>query len=230
VSHPSQGWVITLRGPERELAELPLASSTEWQVTKEGDEYVLRSPRLSAFGPDDDTEVLAVAKTIAEVISGVIVLEGWGVGAVEADAMAYVLPDGTRKLLRFTADSLTVRERATVSDTDPNSRFARLTELALRDESVQRVLLFLMQDTWSGYYNAVKEMEHEAGGRSNLSTIGEVSVNNIDLLMRTANSYGAIGPVARHPPGFQPPSKPMTIDEARATVIQLMYAWANNRL
>lgn len=98
--------------------------------------------------------------------------------------------------------------------------------LARGDEAVSRALLVFAQGSvrWSDLYHAFEIVQTSVGGR--MFDEGWMSREDANLFTWTANSPAAVGEQARHGhQRAQPPPHPMSNDEARRIIINLVKGW-----
>ena len=104
--------------------------------------------------------------------------------------------------------------------------------LAHFDETVKHMLVFLGVNgaTWISLY-ALKDFVGRAGWEEDRMALGAgVTTSEIERFRRTANSFEAVGPFARHgQQGHQPPSNPMTLEEARKIICDCVEAFFTER-
>lgn len=104
--------------------------------------------------------------------------------------------------------------------------------LAHFDETVKHMLVFLGVNgpTWISLY-AIKDFIGKAGwSEERMAEGARVNKSEIERFRRTANSFEAIGPFARHGrKGFEPPSNPMTLEDAQNVILDCSEAFFKER-
>ncbi len=81
--------------------------------------------------------------------------------------------------------------------------------------------------TWHDLYAALEVIlqDDRTGQRAGVIRWAGASDARLRLFRQTANSYSAIGTAARHGPGFEAPTRPMEMSEARPLIREIARKW-----
>ncbi|MFC1453068.1 hypothetical protein ACFLSJ_06945 [Verrucomicrobiota bacterium] len=113
--------------------------------------------------------------------------------------------------------------KSTVEVTSPKES----TDLPPNDSNVDTALRILAQRqlTWSELYKLLESVQADQGSDYPI-TAGVTTEAQLRRFKHTANSMAAIGDDARHgPKSQQPPSTPMTMDDARDLLRSILKHW-----
>jgi len=210
-------------------------------VRDERDGCRLRSDSFAACTTPHD--VLEDAEQVLSILSGVLRLtrdshEGLRVGAVFRRR-----DDESRDVVLHVQDTLKVRAElgeptVTITDSDgivrvaaPPRRPLEIARLGLADETVAKALRLLANATdWVGLYRLYEVMEEDIGGERKLVRRPWCPAARLKRFKQSANSPTVAGDTARHgtEPG-DPPRDPMSLDEARAFVHELVEGWFGSK-
>lgn len=94
--------------------------------------------------------------------------------------------------------------------------------LCLCDASIRNIALTLgyLGVNWISLSSAI---EHIGYSESEMSKRYKIDLSEIKLLKRTANSFGVLGPAARHgEKGFEPPKEPMSLSKAKTITLAMI--------
>jgi hypothetical protein len=111
------------------------------------------------------------------------------------------------------------------------SDFGRVRDLMSRDSDVNEALLYFGADAnpWANLYKACEVVQDRFG--SQIVTQGWCSRTNWERFNRTANHQEVIGAFSRHARSkVAPPANPMTLNEARSVVRDLLHGWIQHLL
>lgn len=187
------------------------------QILGSTDNWQLKSAAFAAF--TDEQDVFNAGSAILTRISGMAALYGLNPSDVIVSAVMASNSDGSglgSALLPFHFDVLPgTTQKYQVSDLPTNDSNV---EVALRVLAQRRL-------TWSELYKLLEIVQADQGSdypiREGVTT--KVQLRNFK---HTANSMAAIGDDARHgPTSQQPPSSPMTIDDARDLLRDILKHW-----
>ena len=105
--------------------------------------------------------------------------------------------------------------------------------MARVDETTRGMLQFLGANgvTWISLYGLVDFMRTAGKTPADIAGMASASKAKVDLFLRTANNFAAIGPFCRHGDlGNEPPKVPMMLEEARVLVFLAAKAFLTERL
>jgi len=116
-----------------------------------------------------------------------------------------------------------------VQQPTPPPRIVTISALAAKNAAVTRAMrLFAAPDvrTWVGLYRLHEVIEADVGGEHSLQKMDWGSKHDLKRFKHSANSVKIAGDAARHRNQHdQPPSNPMTIEEAVAYANYVLHAW-----
>ncbi|MCW3059653.1 MAG: uncharacterized protein JWQ02_1474 [Capsulimonas sp.] len=224
-------YYVIVTGSEHDLEVLmSISDFPRAKILRNRSDYVLSSTDFDGLSID---EIQSSAKKLINVLNGYLELLGLGTivaqnafseqeGAIRTYAPITVVEDA---LFKDYAEAFEVQSDGTLISTTRKHSQALLCS-ALEDADIGDVLALLhkAQPSWVNLYRICERI----GGKNGKTLIdnGWVSRTEYELFKRTACSRGAVGDEARH--GYEdphPPSKPMTIEEAKAMVYNLMRSW-----
>jgi hypothetical protein len=232
-------WRVELSGDNYNLAELSKSFSSEKQmISKESERYFLSS---SNFNEISDADII---HRKSEIIVGLInggskVIECLKkpitVGSIES------FDDSGKKNVYIYAStalsfSAAVRPTLTINGIEQESLIYKNLPiwimLAAHNENVAKVFKYLEigNDDIDILYKIYEIIEDDVGGEKVITENKWASSNKIGLFRRTANSPDAIGIKARH--GVQknqPPLKPMSLNESKSFISQLLKYWLDSK-
>ncbi len=116
----------------------------------------------------------------------------------------------------------------------PFNRFeSAMMWMARVDDLTRGMLQFIGANgvTWISLYGMVDFMRTSGKTPADIVTLAKSSKKKLDLFMRTANNFAAIGPFCRHGDlGDEPPKNPMKLEEARQIVFGATREFLEQRL
>jgi hypothetical protein len=125
--------------------------------------------------------------------------------------------------------TITDKEGNVVSVPPPPPRTVALSKLALADDAVGKVMRLMAapdSDSWVSLYRMHEVVEADAGGEHLLKQRAWGSSRDLKRFKHSANSVTVAGDRARHgKESDQPPTQPMSLDEANAYVNYVLHAW-----
>jgi len=235
-------WMVQLAGDTADLSALAQSlTCADVNVSHDGQNYVLTSDR---FHPSDDARTVRKdAEQMVELINGASRLALDATQSICVGAAYRFRDDGTRDIfafpepgvIRFRAISPTfkvTRVGGTVQEFRPADPVTQWMSLAFSDDSVADVLRIISSGTldWVNLYRIWEIIATNVGGIDGIASNNWATKTSIKLFKHTANSPGALGLDARHgTESTQPPSKPMTISEARSLINSIVHAWLRSK-
>jgi hypothetical protein len=98
-----------------------------------------------------------------------------------------------------------------------------------QSRTVDDALRFLHKGDWSSLYKAYEIVRDETQGDQGIISRCRLTEATISLFRQTAQSREAVGDDARHASRkYKSPEKPMSIDEAKAVVGDLVQKWIDS--
>lgn len=229
-------WLVPLTGHIFELEDLPiyLQSHTCPVVRKDGT-YYLKIPNAKLM--DDPARVVAEAEAQLELVRGALriidadfstlgIQHGsiQGVDANEAATAPVIMPGVDEIRMKAYAPTISI---GGVSQEDARTdSLTMLLKPAEYSQKLRDALAIIGQKTptWPELY-VVFELARDHIGRS-MYTKNGITVSDVELFTRTANSYPSIGRNSRHgPKEWKPPAKPMEYADALILIRNLVKHW-----
>jgi hypothetical protein len=231
--HP--GWWARLEGEKLDLEGLvnALAEGSQVEIREFDGRYYLRTIDFEDIDESGDVEARAIE--IVHILNGAARVQYGDSREVRVDAAARVQPDGQIQHFIHLSASLNVRARVsaklTVSgesvpvEPEPTTAEQALAA-AIRDPQAERALRIFGRDEidYRDLYHVFEIAEAAIGSR--IYSTETVTSAEVRRFKHTANSVHALGDQARHGhEPTQPPSQPMSFDEARALVGRVLLVW-----
>lgn len=233
-------WEISLVGDDWDignLVELLARRRLDFEISKSNrNTWVLRGGRLERL--DSAEDVCAEAAILLSWLNGFLQIFDRPIKRITFDSVDEILIDGTRRSSLLASSNVRARSRASCTvlrDGVPvvdntSSLLEKAVGQAISNPDVGRVLEILNFEgvTWVNLYRAYEVMEQALGGRNGVRKIVGTG-KNVDRFARTAHSTQSVGLHARH--GVQkeqPPSDPMTLEEARGFILDLFRAFVDS--
>ena len=210
-----------------------LLPSGDVRVIEENEKYYLSSPQLD--NPPPGETFFDVARELLTLVNGIGALMASGFSPVEltdhydrADGVHVV--GATARLVgrgHMTATATVLDAHGNPKPPPPPPAPAYIS-LAAGNQDVAEVLQLLAKPdgpSFADLYKIHEIVEHTGHGKSALGSAG-ISKAAMSRFTRTANHQAASGSGSRHARSSeQPPKDPMTVDEARTMIRQLVTEW-----
>lgn len=236
-------WEVQIRGALSDLEHLArhFTSAHESVFRDERDDsYLYHSDAFEAC--ETSEEVLATADDNLAVLSGILKFVRDSHETVLTGAVHKRHADGRRDVFVHIREGIQARVEfgeVTVTVTDaqgnqvqqptPPPRTVTISVLSMQDAAVTKAMrLFAASDvkTWVGLYRLHEVIEADVGGEHSLQKKNWGSKHDLKRFKHSANSVKVAGDAARHGKEHdQPPSNPMTIEEAVAYANYVLHAW-----
>lgn len=229
-------WLVEMQGDKSDLQDLGKSlSSPELCITKDGDNFVLKSTRFERFTNVDD--VRSMACELLSLINGAAKLALDMRERLTIRAIVRVKDDDTRSTFICLSNDITVRGSIGVSIVSPTGVVEEIHQadpipdwvrIGQQDEKVFKVLQLLgsMSDDWVNLYRMLEIVQEDVGGIKKIQDEGWATKRAVRLFKHTSQSPDAIGDKARH--GVQegePPTVPMPLSEARSLIKTIIHNW-----
>jgi hypothetical protein len=236
-------WEIQLQGNGNDLAYLAEhLTSSPTVVRRAADEegFVLQSDKFDECGTS--AEVAAVAAEVAAALSGILKWDRNSEEPLRVGAVVETRPDGIRNRtmhpetgrveIKGIPAGLIQRDADGAVIPAPPPRFVAVVRLTHSDAAMEKVMRLWSRDStsWVGLYRVFEVIRADVGGERGIVRAGWASGARIDSFGHSANSVGVAGDEARH--GVErgaPPARPMTIEEARTFVHDLLDNWLGSK-
>ncbi len=232
-------WRVKLLGDDSDLAELSKSFNHEkLKIYKDGESYILCSSDFDLITKADN--VLEKSEEILNFINGGSRVIQTLTKPIQVDRIELIDDKGKRNTYIFsnTASlglvtySPTILVNGKVEETYIFKDLPNWVLLAKQDRNAAKIFNYL--ETGSNdittLYKIYEIIETDVGGKKVITENKWASSNRITLFRRTANSPDAIGAEARH--GVQkdkPPQKPMSLNESKSFISQLVKCWLNSK-
>jgi hypothetical protein len=230
-------FLVELEGHENDLVDTAyLFENGPLKLVVEDKKVYLTFPELDLASPGD---AFRAAKEVEPILNGAVRLATDLYRTIRVGAVFEILADGHHRKHAFGEVHLTVRAVIRASGTVspaltrgepavPTLSPAGLAFAAAgRSPRVERVLRLLAADpTWGLLANVLDVIEEDLGGERAVQEKNWVPGEELRRFSQTANSYEAVGPLARHArSNFRAPSTPMRLPDAVALIRSVVQAW-----
>ena len=228
-------WQIKLTGDQFDLEDLPCwFSDPALRVIEQEGRYYLTSSDFDAM--EDSSAIWTHAHVLLEHMQGAAKLYRTNFQRIGLGVMISGF-QGCHHSLVHIAERIVFRDKASgvvtingkeIPEIYPHKDWATLAQ---HDEAVARALQLWGNGPmdWVNLYRMFEVVESDVGGQ--MYQAGWVTKKEIGRFTGTANSMKAIGDDARHAkPNLQPPSKPVTLEEARELIAHLVREWLASKL
>lgn len=238
-------WEVQIRGALSDLEHLArYFTSAHVAVFRDerDDSYLYYSQAFD--GCETSKKVLDIADEELTVLSGVLKFARDSSEPVLPGAVHKHFANGRRDQFVHIRETLQLRAEffqatVTVTVTDAQGNLVQqptlppstitISTLAAQDAAVTKAMrLFAVPDvkTWVGLYRLHEVIEADVGGEHSLGKRDWCSKHELKRFKHSANSVKVAGDTARHGKEHdQPPSNPMTLEEAVAYVNSVLHAW-----
>ena len=224
-------WLIKIKGDRNDLDLLQrFLRSGKYTVIHENASWFLKVHELTS----DTTprEIRDAAISAIEIVNGAARLFYSKFQGVSSNVTVLtIMSDGSRQEFNFLNATAPDYNLTVFRDTD--TRLTDWIALANNDQAVANALTLYgaLELTWKNLYIVLEAVEDDiVGGESGLINHNWVPKSQIKLFKTTANSFRALGRVARHGPNNkQPPQRPMTIQEARKLINNIVRKWLESK-
>lgn len=244
-SPPTATWKARLAGNRHDLEFLARNFAVDQiRVTNapNNDGYFLESDN---FDPAASAEVvLSQCRDLLPILSGILRFEKQIGAELSSDGVILCHPDGHEKAFLFFHETISVHASMTAEVVSADGSAQSLTPqlvpsqadllltLAASDPAVAKALRLLgtSERTWVDLYRIYEVVEGDVGGQHHLQVRGWAAKDEIRGFKHSANSVAVGGDEARH--GIeqqQPPSNPLTLEQAHVLVHRLVTSWLVNK-
>jgi len=236
-------WEIQLQGNANDLAFLAehlTSSPTVVRRLADGDGFVLQLDKFDECGTA--AEVAAVAAEVAAALSGTLKWDRNSEEPLHVGAVVETRSNGGKNITsrpgtgkygyRGYAAGLAQRDADGAELPAPAPRSISVIQLTHSDVAVERAMRLFAADStsWVGLYRILEVIDEDVGGEKRLTALEGAAKMPIKDFKHSANSVEVAGDESRHgvEPG-DPPARPMTIEEARTFVRNLMDSWLTSK-
>jgi len=233
-------WLVRLEGEKFDLEDLPsLLGSPENTVIEEDGSYYLKSSQFKSLGSADEVREHAI--DMIKKLNGVVKLHIPSFRGVSEAGVTMIEEGGRRHHYVYLEGSIKLRSKVsanlTVTKTDdkpqtapPHSNVESWIRLAKTDKAVADALHFFREDTWISLYKVYEIISDDVGGQQVITKNGWATNQKLSRFTQTAQSKAALGDLARHAANkFKPPSQPMTIEDARSLLREIILNWLSSK-
>jgi len=224
-------WLVRLKGEGFDLEDFPeLFCLSKAKVVKEGGSFYLESSEFNSL--TSAKEVRERGRVLIKLINVVTNFNRDKFPGISEDAIIRVEDDGKWHGYLFLESRVTIRTKTrgklTVIATDGSEKVATqpsapesLFEVAQKYSVVAEALSFYRDDKWSGLYKAYEVIEGDVGGK--IIKNGWSVKSEISRFTQTAQPHRHAGN------RYKPPSKPMTLSEARSLIKAILSRWISSK-
>jgi hypothetical protein len=215
-------WGIGLHGHQFDLEYWrdTLKEPFDPSVIQQGDVYILRSSEFASC--DTAPAALEKAKPLIEILNGAMRVVT-GSHPLTFRGVYELRPDGWHQTKEKSRPNPPTNVRVKLYNDDlttiptNSSRPQTWMDLIDRSDHLSDALIYLGRGEWFDIYKAIECLEAFAGGEKSLKAKQWAKSDDITLMKRTANS------IYRHRRGgFEPPTNPMTLEQARELIATLI--------
>jgi hypothetical protein len=227
-------WLFELEGDTQDLQQLAtLFDAGAVSVSRQGDQFWLRSEAIDPI--DDAGDARGEADGLLKTLNGVSVLRVQNTGLVGLGSMKRIDESGRENLhVVLQSARLTIRTgmvKVLINGKPVPSQEGRVLSAADQDPNLEQVLRLYGSRVpdWRDLYFVLEAVEDSIG--MTVAAAGWVGATDRERFTHTANNRRAIGDLARHGHAkFATPAKPMTLDEARWLVGQVVQSWVRSKI
>jgi hypothetical protein len=225
--------LIKLNGQPPDLRALASVSGVNWAVVKEEGGYYLTSPLFDSV--PDTGDAYTVAQQLLPLMNGAAGIYIPNFEPVQLDGSAKRLNEDGTSTQNIRIQTATARIRCVVSPVALNEspNIDSWMALARMDRDVRKAMALYggLEHSWRNLYMVLEVMEDCYGGEKGLFAASWAPDEaGIKLFKRTANNWQALGSEARHgTEQWEPPPKPMSLQDARELIRRTLLAWVQSR-
>jgi hypothetical protein len=218
-------WQIGIIGEISDIELLEtLLKGSQYEVTKEGDEFLLTLPDVPLDA--DSEQVKAAADRLVDIINGAARLYYKRFGEIKYVKVSRVNTEGRR--VGFGYLSLAPRDFTLTAIRPGDKTLIEWVDLAFVSDELSRALYLYgsLEPSWKNLYMVLETVEDDFGGEEALIKASIIPKRELKLFKRTANSYRAIGRESRHGTrAFTPLRNHMTLKSAQELIRNLLLDW-----
>jgi len=196
-------------------------------IEEDGNGHFLTSPDFQIY--QDYRDVKVRAGQLVEMLNGIAEVFFQSFQPVSRGSVEVVRPDGTRATM-LELEPVTAKTRASLhlprTDLEPNDAEDALAA-SLTDQNVLEALHFysLGRDPVT-LYKVFEIIRHDVAGGDALDAMGLSAKDERKRFTHSVNHEKALGDLARHARlGQQPPDNPMSLEDARTFIRDLLKKW-----
>ncbi len=231
-------WLVQLSGDKFDLEDLPKwFNDPELEVVEEQDVYYLKSTFFEHLGKA--VSVRSKANDLLELLVGSAKLFRPDIRDIKLGSVMEKTENGHRRHHHLLVSSIRMRSKVSavtlsVDGEEAQQNIPRPTQWATvagKNHQVRQALHFWVADhrSWINLFKILEIIESDVGG--DIYENNWVSKSEIRRFSQTANSYSAIGNVARHAKNIVPsPTNPLKIKEACNLIKMLLERWIDSKI
>ncbi len=229
-------WLAQLRGCDYDLQDLQeILSSHNPQIVREDGDFYLMSKDWDQL--QDEQEVYDKAKGFTESLDRAAFIHFRDTSPLAVGLIVRIDDNGSLQKFAFIQGSAHGRARVKGSiraigpngqpiETEQEHTIIKTLRASQQHQSVGDALRFFRKGDWSSLYKAYEIVEDHLPKNQGITSNGWLTKTSIERFTRTAQSRYAIGDEARHAKQkYAPPRKPMSINEAKALIGDLIQKW-----
>jgi hypothetical protein len=224
--------LVTLHGQNDDLQALSALQSADWRIVYQDGTYYLTSALLEMACDADDA--MQFAQEIIPIINGAAQVYLSNFGPIHLGGSAVIQrDDGTSQTAQHLTAEARIRHSVPATDVNSAPPIDAWMALAYKVPEVEKGLNLWgsLEHNWRNLYLVLEVMEDAAGGaKALLAEPWLPDKRGIELFKRTANTWRALGPDARHATEkAAPPPKPMALPDAQSLIRRTLQAWLQQR-
>lgn len=236
-------WFVTLNGEDFDLQKLSKFSNPpKIEIKLENGKYLLCSDKFNSLS--EAREVVSVGKKILKIINGIAKLHFQNFGKIECDNPLFIDSEDKKHFFllcepaKFRLEFSDIKFKVSKADgtiitsNEPNYINSTI-DLAVSDSNVEKALRIFgsQEQNWSNLYKIYEIIDGDVGGKSKITSNGWASSKKIEKFHNTANNSNSVGDDARHHNPHRPaPPKPMSIQEAKDFISDLLKRWIESKI
>jgi len=228
-------WKVRLSGERDDLEALTSFKGKDWRVAKKDDGYYLQAAAFAQLNRADD--VWTSAEALITIVNGAAKLDSDEFKPVAPDHVARFHDDGHKDAFIFLSETLNLTARmgrptllvnGVPQETESWPNLESWVRLAQRDGNVAKALRIITSRELNpvNLYKLYEIVRDDVGNESAMIQRNWATRNQLSAFRRSMNHPAASGAGARHARMEEdPPTDPMSEDQARAFVRGLLRAW-----
>jgi hypothetical protein len=229
-----------LQGSDYDLQDLEkILSSHDPMVVSEDGKFYLRSSAWDQL--QEAAQVYSQAKRFVESLDSAAFIFFRDTAPLTIGHIMMVDDEGNKQRFVFGKASFHARARLRASgsairptgqptETEQEHAIIKTLRASEQHQEVADALRFFRKGDWSSLYKAFEIVEDHPPNNQGITTYSGLTKPSTDRFTRTAQSRDAIGDEARHAKRkYTPPRKPMSINEAKALIGDLIQKWIESK-
>jgi len=234
-------WRVQLQGSSLYLQELKaILSDHDPTITQEDNNFYLK---LSAWEQLQEAEQIRnQAIHLIQLLDSTAHVFFRNTAPITIGHLVRINDDGQRQYFVFAEGSLTLEgillnATATVAESDgqriehkQEHPIIRLLRASANDVLVADALRFFRRGDWISLYKAYEIVRDDLHGEQGIIHQGWLTKRSLSRFTQTAQSRDILGDDARHASRkYKPPSDPISLQEAKTMISELVQSWIDSK-